>query len=315
MRAISRLLLCVHPVPYDAREAERYLDLWSEFLRAEARDERCALCLLTNRARGVDRLRAIAEELFGSRSIVDPSDESAETVRLMGEDLRRTLGGRGSHAGWIPYEIWTSNNARTWCEGLKRELAARGFGYDEGSLEVTAFGQQWQGCLTKYSLFMAAYLGLRRPAEQRPDLSPGAGFPLDATWKESHPLAHHVLLHLFETADGRPMAQLTDGLRPVWELPHRANVAIPPSEADLVSWSPNAYIQAGGEAANLADGVVMDVGDGCHGDFSTLIGRGTDFGRFRSALLGAHVEDVPRRAGVYHAIPYLVPARMSPERV
>ena len=62
------------------------------------------------------------------------------------------------------------------------------------------------------------------------------------------------------------------------------------------------------------DLVDMDVGDGCHGDYSTLIGTRVAFGEFREAMLAARIQDRPTSPGVYHAIPYLVPARMSPDR-
>ena len=311
---IERLLLAVHPVPYEAADVKHYMSVWAEFLREQADDDATALCLLTNEAPGIDRLTGLAEDCFGERCFVDPSDDGEQTMQLIAADLMRTMQERGSRTQWLPYEIWTSSNARMWAEGLRHQMRERGYSYQDGRLSLRAFGQQWQGCLTKYALFFGKYSGIGRPAEVLPDLSPGAGFPLQATWKESHLCAHDVWLHLFETEDGRPMGQYTDGLRGVWETPHQATVLLPSADVELISWSPNAFIQAGGAAANRPESVVMDVGDGCHGDFSTLVGTRVALPQFRAAMLHALIEDRPHVAGVYHAIPYLVPATMSRDR-
>jgi hypothetical protein len=192
--------------------------------------------------------------------------------------------------------MWTSTNARKWSEGLKAQFRSRGLAYDPQQLRIVACGQQWGGCLTKYSIFMARYLGVAKPAEIRPDLSPYAGYPLKATFRECIAMDRHVQLFLFETDDGRPMAQFLDGLRGVGEPPHIATIPLDASQVDLVAVPPseNQHVQ---QVANpTATGSLMvDVGDGCRPVIATVLGKKMSFEDFRAALAKATIAPFARK--------------------
>jgi hypothetical protein len=179
---------------------------WKELIMDEGPDETVALCILSNSAEEMVEIVSIAQRSFGERCIVDPHDLSDETKVLLAEDLLRTYGGRGHYDEWLPYEIWTAGLARKWTEGLKKSLDSRGFTYDPQQLHLVTCGQQWGGCLTKYSAFMANYLGLIAAPDLRADLSPDAGHPMKAKFLERVEIDQHVYLFLFKMPDGRLMA-------------------------------------------------------------------------------------------------------------
>ena len=304
MSEITRLYLFIHPMPRKAETRERYMPLWEELITREGRNAENAICVLSNADnRFMRTLNGWAQDAFGDRCILDPIDEGPETQVLLAEDLRRTFGGRGSYTEWIPYEIWTSSMARKWTEGLKRELQERGHTYEPEALTVEACGQQWAGCLAKYSIFMPKYLGATKTTDTNAALSPDAGWPLKAEFVERIAMDRQVWLFLFRTADGLPMAQYMDGLRAVWEPPHVVAVSIDPKRVEVVTSSPNRYLEPTGKAQVLEGAVVMDVGDGCHPAFTTLIGRDVPFDEFRDALAAGQVAPRQDRSRVQYGVP------------
>lgn len=289
MATLSNLYLFIHAMPRRRQTREEYLTKWQELIAAAGPDEHNVICILSSGGADMAPLVEPARAHFGERCILDPDDDSVETKVLLADDLQRTFGGRGTHTEWIPYEIWTAKNARRWTEGLKKELSTRGYTYEPDSLHLVTCGQQWGGCLSKYSSFMATYLGLTRAPDLRADLSPDAGYPVKARFVERVEMARHVYLFLFELPDGRPMAQFTDGLRAVWEPPHVAEVAIDPAKVEVFTTSPNSYVKTCGSAKVTEDGVVADVGDGCHPAMTTLIGLAPGFDEFRASLAKAAI--------------------------
>lgn len=166
-------------------------------------------------------------------------------------------------------------------------MRSRGFNYDPECLRLVSCGQQWGGCLTKYSMFMAKYLGLMATPDLRAELSPDAGFPLRAVFRERIEMARHVYLFLFTMPDGRPMGQYVDGLRGVWEPPHTAAVRLDADKVEIINSSPNAYLQANGSATLTETDLVADVWDGCHPAGTTIIGTHLGYDQLRVSLMNA----------------------------
>jgi len=296
---ILTLYLFVHPMPRRASIREEHMAKWEKLFATEGPKESNAICVLSNAPKEMELLRRLAKKYFGRRCIIDPSDNSPATRLLIAGDLERTLSQRGNLDQWVPYEIWTSNNARRWTEGLKKELGSRGLTYDPAGLRVVACGQQWTGCLTKYALFITKYLGAAKAADVRPELSPGAGFPFKATFRECLAMDRQVQLFLFETADGQPMGQFLDGLRGVWEAPHAATIPIDPAKVEIFTTTPNRYQQARHlhECSKIVTaGLVVDVGDGCRPVITTIIGRGISYDDFRASLAKATITPLLRAA-------------------
>jgi len=292
MANLTRLVLVVHVhTPRDPEAAKAYWDRWEDLFRTEGAREDSALCMLSSSNGAEPELTVLAQKRFGDRFVLDPRDASEATQLVMAEDLAKTLSGRGRFDQWVPYEIWTSSMARRWTEGLKRELAERGHTWDPGRMKVLAFGQQWGGCLTKYAMFMPRYLGVTQTPDVLAECSPDAGWPLAARFIERVPLERHVSLWLFETHDGRPMAQFLDGLRAVWEPGHRAVVPLDRKSVEFLDVSPNGFLQLDSKSGACAEGFVADVGDGCQPRFTTILGSvGGDVGALRDALSRARIE-------------------------
>jgi hypothetical protein len=292
LKTISTLYLVVHPIGGWDRATLRadYMEKWKALIVAEAPKEDNALCILTCGGDSL-ALAKLAQESFGTRAFVDPSDSSPATLVLIAQDLERTLGTRE----WVPYEMVTNLNSRKWTEGLKLELRKRGFTYDPQTLRVVAFGQQWTGCLTKYALTMPVHLGLANAAEVRPDLSPYAGFPLKVTYRECIPMDRHVQLFLFETVDHQPVAQFMDGLRAVWDPPHVAIVPLKSANVEIVCTQANLYYAPTPYPTSSlnTEGVVVDVADGSRPIVATLVGKGIGYDAFRAAVAKATI--VPLR--------------------
>ncbi|NLF68677.1 MAG: hypothetical protein GX575_06420 [Candidatus Anammoximicrobium sp.] len=300
-KRISTLYLFVHPMPRRAPIREEFMAKWEKLFAAEGPKEENAICVLSNAPQEMEVLRAMAKKYFGQRCIIDPSDNSIDTRLILVSDLERSLSGRGNYSEWVPYEIWTSNNARRWAEGFKRELRSRGLHYDPTSLQVVSCGQQWTGCLTKYSNFFTKYLGVTRPVQVRPELSPEAGFPLEAVFREAIAMDRNVGLFLFETADGRPMAQFLDCLRGVWEAPHAAIVPVSAANVEITITTPNLYQEARHlhESSKLfPQGVVVDVGDGCRPVIATVVGKDISYSDFRASFVKARIVPLLRTASV-----------------
>ena len=304
MSQLNKLYLFVHPTPRKPEKLDELMPLWDKLLHEEGPKEDVAVCMLSNSPKEMAILNGWAKEAFGDRAFIDPNDNGDETRLLIAEDLERTLQHRGNFTEWIPYEIWTSNNARRWAEGRKRDLATRGLTYDPDGLEVEAFGQQWGGCLTKYATFIPKYMGLSKTTNVNAALCPDAGFPIAARFVERIAMPDHVWLFLFETADGSPMGQFMDGLRGVWEPPHLVTVKLDPSKVEVVSSSPNGYVKADETAKVAGDTVVMDVGDGCRPCYTTVIAPRMTLDGLKTALAAGAVSALDARRRMRYSVPY-----------
>ena len=304
MPQLRKLFLFVHPTPRKPEKLDEFMPQWDRLLHEEGPKEDVAVCMLSNSPKEMATLNGWAKEAFGDRAFVDPSDNSDATRLLIAEDLERTLHHRGNFTEWIPYEIWTSNNARRWAEGLKRDLATRGFTYDPETFEVEAFGQQWGGCLTKYATFMPKYMGLHKTTHVNAALCPDAGFPIAARFVERVVMPDHVWLFLFETSDGLPMGQFMDGLRGVWEPPHLVTVKLDPSKVEVISSSPNGFVKVDETARTTDDTVVMDVADGCRPCYTTVIAPRLAFDELKAAFAAGVVSAVKARRRMRYGVPY-----------
>jgi len=311
MAPIKHLILFIHPpVTYSyhklLKPAPEIAADCRRNMIAKADDTATAVCIVQG-GKGDKLLVETAQEHFGERCVVDPSDNSVETLVMLAKDADRAFSGRGNHGEWNIYELWSSNNARRWVEGLKKELAKRGFSMASEDLTVETFGS-WSGCHHKYSNFMTTYLGARKPAtvHAETNLCTLKGMPMDVDeFVECVPLEEHVLLFLFRRTDGGPMAQFWDGLRPVWERPPTATVILEAAAADLFNFSPHALVPINGAARKLKNGFLADVGDGCHPAFSTIVGHDSSnaaFEAFRSAMSKAVIARREGHPGVMYAV-------------
>jgi len=308
-KPIKHILLFMHPpAQYSMyrmlKPAPQVEENWKKVLAEKGADPGNVVCIVHSSKKD-QGLEDAARQHFGDRCIVNPRDNSEATRVLLAGDLDRTFGGRGNHGEWNPYELWSSNNARRWVEGFKRQLDQNGYHYDPATVTMETFGN-WSGCHHKYSNFMAVYLGLKKPAQihAETELCSLKSVPMPVhEFVELVPMDRHVWLAIFRREDGIPMAQYWDGLRPVWKPPHVARVTIDPKVVDLFNFSPNSLIPVSGACEKLKDGILADVGDGTHPAFTTIVGKNAsakEFAVLRDALVNATVEprDDKRRVSV-----------------
>lgn len=308
MKDIERLYLFIHPPAHHSYRELMKPDMlveekWKNFVVEKSQDEKTLICIIDESLRDKE-LVSLSQQCFGERCIVNPYDDSPDTILLISQDLERTFNVRGNHEEWLPYEMWSSNNARKWAEGLKKEMKERRCSFNPEQVEVESFGN-WTGCYHKYSNFMGKYLGLSNPIKKHPEpeFSSLLHFPMEVQQFVEHiPLDHYVQLFLFKRKDGCPMAQFFDGLRGVWELPHIATVEINPQKIEMFTFPPNSFIKVNGASRILEDGFIADVGDGCHPAFTTIIGKEIDFDKFRSALAKAKISDLDNRCRIYYSV-------------
>jgi hypothetical protein len=311
MKQLSTLYLFVHPMPRKESTRKAYVAKWEKLIIDSGSRDDHVICFLSNAPKQMLDLIALAKEHFGERCIIDPCDDSMATKVLLAEDLDKTMRKRGNKTEWQPYEIWTSNNARRWTEGLKKSLDDLGFVYEGQHLNLVTCGQQWGGCLIKYSMFMAKYLGLSEPPDLSAELSPDAGFPFKAEYKERVKMDRHVYLYLFKMADGLPMAQYFDGLRAVWESPHIATVQLDASTVEIVNRAPSAHMKVRGAAEATGNTIIADVGDGCHPATTTLIGTKIGYEEFRESLINAKITPWNNSSSVQYMLGYQDPLTVS----
>jgi hypothetical protein len=179
-------------------------------------------------------------------------------------------------------------------------MRRQGLEYDPDTLRVVACGQQWGGCMAKYPMFISRYLDLAHTPEVRGDLSPEAGFPHKAEFRECIELDRHVHLFLFTMPDGQPMAQLTEGKRAIWEQPSVAILPVEAASSIRTSVdSPNANVQANqGAARRRSDGTMeIDVADGCRPVNVTIYGQKLSYEAFRKLMASARIGAINESEG------------------
>ena len=303
MKELKKFYLFVHPPAHGPYLLGWKLDVkreeeWKELIRKESQDEEKGVLIFSAAGSGKDEeLNEYAFKYFRERCFIDPWDESPQTMVILAQDLEKMFSTRGNYDEWLPYEIWSSNNARKYAEGLKKELKKRGFFFDPQKIEMEAFGN-WTGCHFKYSNFLPRYLDFVRPAVRHPVV---ANFPVKAKeFVECITLDHHVQLYLFLREDGQPMAQFIDGLRAVWEPPHFCQVKIDHKKIELYFYPPNEFIRSTiGATKILEDGFLADVGDGCRPSFTTIVGKDVSYEDFKKALVSAKISHFNARTGVF----------------
>jgi hypothetical protein len=314
MKELKKIFFFIHaPSKLSAREMLKpnttAEENWKRIVAEKGKDPSNAFCIIQGIG-GDPELVRIARDSFGNRCFVDPYDDSPETRLLIVEDLELLFRNRGSHGEWNHYELWSSNNARRWIEGLKRDIDDKGYTYDPKSLKAVSYGN-WTGCHHKYSNFFGRYLDLSAPVQKQSDpaLSTLKQFPHRVKeFVERIDLEHHVQLFLFTREDGCPMAQYLDGLRAVWEHIHSATVDIDDlKRIQIYTISSNALIPIRSVSRTLQNGFVAEVGDGTH-VHTTITGAPNaakefvGYDEFRDALASATISDLDLRNGVYYGV-------------
>ena len=117
----------------------------------------------------------------------------------------------GQQMDWNKEELHTGLHSHACARQFATLLAARGYTCLPATVAATAWGASFDGCVTKYTLYLRRLLGLARPIEIVPELTvPDAAFLLDTTGGETVWLANGLRLFLF-TVGGQTVGLYTFG--------------------------------------------------------------------------------------------------------
>jgi len=330
MDALNRLVFLIHPFCYANVESDA--PTWPFALRerecakrwamaAEQMKEDEALVVVPvgseHALRATESLAARARGALGQRCIVlrCPYLKTVESwdalTELNAEGVAAEL--RDAHLGqgqdWSKEELYTALHARLCWLTLQSELVQRGLCIDPSGLHAQAWGESFDGCVTKYSLNLRRLLGLRRAIEIGFDMAvPDARFLLDAKLLERVELTDDLQLFLFDVdgcATGLFVAtshSLADRPRRVWIPVTPDTVTVPTKQSgrlwplpveDRTPWPSVGLTEPPQELVAEQDGgLVVPVSAGfvyrlAKSPAYVMAGRNTPFRTFRGQLLQA----------------------------
>ena len=290
MKKISKLYLMVHPTPRNAKKVKTYFDRWEQFLSKAAVNSETVLCVLSNSAPEMQELSRIVNEIFGERCFMDPDDWSDATKLKYVEMVDTTFNSRGIYGKYGIYGLWTDKNAIRWTEGLKRDLATRGFMYSSSELQVFGFGAMWGGCMTKYTALMASHLQVEKTPKILPELCHDAGYSVDGEYLEKKELSNQVWAFLFKANNNMYFAQFMESLRPASGHPKLVKIKTTNDDCFIHAGNFNGHIPVATSSVTFIDGKAQfPVMDGYLSPNITVFWRDSDFKSFKQTMFAAEV--------------------------
>ena len=101
---------------------------------------------------------------------------------------------------WNKEELYDALHTHACCRQFRALLGERGLAFDRHTVTAEAWGESFDGCVTKYSLNLRRMLGLSRTVAIDFDLSvPDARFLLDASLRDCVLLRDGVRLFIFDS--------------------------------------------------------------------------------------------------------------------
>ena len=247
---LTRLVVLVHPMghvhdapdhPYFHGHYDEYFAYceavaaaWRTAISKLARTE--ALFIIPSRpaSQAMDDLERFARRQLGPRCTVT-RDVDGETPPFedLGQEFparvgREVLAGACLRRGFETREaVTTCINALAYVEDIRSGLRQGGYAIDGATTRVEAWGQAFEGCVSKYAATIGRYLGLAEPvAVDVAQSIPDAYFVwLRSRFVERMLLQGRYHLFLFEAHDGQPFGLFLDGFYSLHETVHRAVLA------------------------------------------------------------------------------------------
>lgn len=215
-RQIRRIGFMIHPFCYAWAErgpawAQPYLVRESAcakgwYARLDAFPEDAALAIIPASRTGpaADYYAAACAALGDRCFILDAPDCHAPQFWSAGDpdgcfldEIRTAL--VHQRMAWNKEELYDALHAQACCRQFRARLKERGLDFDRGTVTAEAWGESFDGCVTKYTLNLRRMLGLSKVVEINFDLTvPDAFFLLDASLRDCVLLDDGVRLFLFE---------------------------------------------------------------------------------------------------------------------
>jgi hypothetical protein len=189
--------------PYVARESTCARGWYAQL---EAFPENAALAIIPASCTGptADYYAAACAALGGRCFLLDAPDCHAPQFWSDGDadggllnEVRMAL--VSQRMAWNKEELYDALHTHACCRQFRALLQERGLDFDRHTVATEAWGESFDGCVTKYSLNLRRMLGLSRIMAIDFDLSvPDALFLLDASLRDCVLLHDGVRLFLFE---------------------------------------------------------------------------------------------------------------------
>ncbi len=242
---IDKLVFLIHPLCYAGCEDEgrcpmpeasfrAYLEYerkiwvkWNEAISKLASKE--ALVLLPIGSTKSQRaLEEQAQNVLGARCVVVRATASVSGEFLPGlddafktgvaDDLVAAFQARGYE--WPAQDMKVAVFSRAYARQIESALREQGLAFDPETMQTEAWGESFEGCVTKWSNGIGAYLYLSNPIEKNFEMTvPDAPFILRSRFVECVALANDVRLFLFEGNDMQPIGLFLKVSHRVWDRP------------------------------------------------------------------------------------------------
>ncbi len=311
---IDRLIFLIHPLCYAGCEDEgrcpmpeasfrAYLECertiqpkWNEALSKLASNE--ALVLLPiGWSKSQRALEERAQDVLGARCVVVRATASASGEFLPGmddafrtgvsDDLMAAFQTRGYE--WPAQDMKVVLFSRAYAREIEAAFRERGLAFDPETVRTEAWGESFEGCVTKWSNGIGTYLHLSNPIEKNFELTvPDAPFILRSRFVECVSLANDVRLFLFEGSDLQPIGLFLKASHRVWDRPLFAHLP-----ADQQVFEVKKKMGGTIQPVEEAEGIVkVPVYGGSYSDEPTyILGKEGAFSAFRERLVAVTISE------------------------
>lgn len=249
-----------------------------------------------------DDLERHARQCLGPRCIILPtnpfrpaeaSPSNEQDFRMgVADDLLHAFQSRGYEWKLQDMKIAVDYRGQAW-----QVLAAfrdLGLCFDPATVDAEAWGESFDGCVTKWSNGLGTYLGLQKPVEKEFAMTiPDAPFLLTARFVERVHVSDVVRLFLFEETDSRPLGLFLKTGHHVWD--RLLVVRLPADSAGMeVRRKTNERVWPAAESTlPIVDGAVeIPIYGGSYSDDPTYIfGEGIRMAEFRERLMALAIAE------------------------
>jgi len=179
--------------------------------------------------------------------------------------------------------------SRAYAREIETALRERGLAFDPETVRAEAWGESFEGCVTKWSNGIGTYLHLSNTIEKNFEMTvPDAPFILRSRFVECVPLANDVRLFLFEGSDLQPIGLFLKASHRVWDRPLFVHLPTDPRVFEVK--------RKMGETiwpVEEAEGIVkVPVYGGSYSDEPTyILGKELTFLEFRKRLVGTVISE------------------------
>ena len=172
-------------------------------------------------------LEALVRDTLGRRGVILPRDPGVglkEDWPKMGvgiqaqiaDDIRRMTATHGY--AWNAAEIKVIMFSRWMAYRIEQGFKEAELSYDPNTVEVEAFGESFDGCVSHWTSMTASFLGLANPVIKNYELSvPDLGLLSRASFVEHVVLTDKTVLYLWQDHDGTPIGLFSRGAHRAWE--------------------------------------------------------------------------------------------------